>query len=98
MAISASTKLVGLLGHQISHSLSPLIHNTTAQWLGIDACYLALDSKDRRFPNADFFRQMWDFGAVGFNVTTPFKEDAARLFGGGASINTIYRGDDAWKT
>jgi shikimate dehydrogenase len=97
--IQASSRCLGILGSGISHSLSPLIHNYSAAQLGVDAVYLCFDSQSRQFPGPDFFKTMWDVGALGFNVTVPFKEDAARMFpeSGLASVNTIYRGEKGWR-
>jgi shikimate dehydrogenase len=97
--IQASSRCLGILGSGISHSLSPLIHNYSAARLGVDAVYLCFDSQSRQFPGLDFFKAMWDMGALGFNVTVPFKETAARMFPGSglASVNTIYRGKAGWE-
>jgi shikimate dehydrogenase len=97
--LQASSRCLGILGSGISHSLSPLIHNYSAAQLGIDAVYLRFDSESGQFPGPDFFKAMWDFGALGFNVTVPFKEEVARMFPGSglASMNTIYRGNDYWE-
>ncbi|WP_141736525.1 shikimate dehydrogenase family protein [Oligoflexus tunisiensis] len=97
--IQSTSRCLGLLGSGISHSLSPLIHNFAAARLAVDAVYLCFDSATRRFPGPDFFQAMWDMGAFGFNITVPFKEDAARMFpaSGLASVNTIYRGKKGWE-
>lgn len=97
--LQASSRCLGILGSGISHSLSPLIHNYSAAQLGVDAVYLRFDSQSRQFPGPDFFKAMWDVEALGFNVTVPFKEEAARMFPGSglASVNTIYRGKDYWE-
>jgi shikimate dehydrogenase len=97
--IQASSRCLGILGSGISHSLSPLIHNYSAAQLGVDAVYLSFDSQSRQFPGPDFFKAMWDVNAFGFNVTVPFKEDAARMFPGSglASVNTLYRGKNYWE-
>lgn len=94
-----TVRCLGILGSGISHSLSPLIHNYSAAQLGMDCVYLAFDSEAKVFPGTDFFRAMWDFGAVGFNITVPFKEDAARMFPGAGlgSVNTLYRGKEGWQ-
>lgn len=97
-AMSARTKIGGIIGRGISHSLSPLLHHAAAQELGIDAVYLPFDvSTD--FPGAGFFETMWEVGAYGFNVTVPYKEAAARFFDtqGLRSINTIFRGSKGWQ-
>jgi len=99
MIQQSSSRCLGILGSGISHSLSPLIHNYSAAQLGIDAVYLCFDSQARQFPGPEFFQTMWDVGALGFNVTVPFKEQAARMFTGSglASVNTLYRGNNYWE-
>lgn len=97
--IQSSSRCLGILGSGIRHSLSPLIHNYSAAQLGLDVVYLCFDSAARQFPGPEFFQTMWDVGALGFNVTVPFKEQAARMFPGSglASVNTLYRGSESWQ-
>lgn len=96
MRIDSATKLTCLLGHPISHSLSPAIHNSSFEFLGINAVYLAFDVQD--FPKAlDGLREL----AVGCNVTIPYKEMARRLVEGldemaelTGSVNTVKFGEE----
>lgn len=98
-AIGALTRIMGLIGRDISHTLSPILHNAAMLELGIDGAYLAFDCQ-QSFPAGSFFDVMWDVGAFGFNVTVPYKELAARTFpnSGLTSINTIYRSGSGWAT
>jgi len=41
--ITGTTRLGGLLGSPVSHSLSPQMHNASFRKLGIDAVYLCFD-------------------------------------------------------
>ena len=43
-SISALTQVFAVLGHPISHSLSPAMHNPTLQAMGLNAVYLAFDT------------------------------------------------------
>lgn len=97
-SINGQTRLVGVLGRGISHTLSPLIHNQAMRDLGLNGVYVPFDCQTN-FPKTDFFQAMWDAGAWGFNVTVPYKEAAASLLGQGqwSSINTIYRGKQGWE-
>jgi len=70
--ISGATRFGGLIGRGLSHSLSPLIHNTAAAILGIDAVYHAFDLSDA--PGEAFFDLMLTANCYGFNVTLPYKE------------------------
>ena len=39
MEINGKTRLLGLLGDPVQHTLSPLIHNTLSDILGINEVY-----------------------------------------------------------
>lgn len=39
--MDAKTRLCCLIGNPVGHSLSPMIHNTLAEELGINLCYTA---------------------------------------------------------
>ena len=94
--IFASTKLMGLIGQNIDYSLSPAIHNAAALELRRDHVYLNIDLQTDNLEQ--LLHNMWNIGAFGFNLTTPFKEDAAKILKSELiSINTIYRGLDSWK-
>lgn len=69
--IGYSTKLLGVLGENISYTLSPAIHNYVFQTLGIDAVYLAFDVKSEKFDET--IKGLINL-AYGFNVTIPYKE------------------------
>ena len=40
---TASTRLAGVLGHPIKHSLSPVLHNAAFAEVGLDWAYVAFD-------------------------------------------------------
>src|SRR5437016_12803663 len=40
--VSASTRLLAVIGDPVSHSLSPSMHNAAIHVLGLDAVYVAL--------------------------------------------------------
>lgn len=68
----ASTRLVGLLGHPVEHSLSPVMHNAVFQGLDLDFCYLAFDVLPEEVEGA--VRAVRALSMVGVNVTVPHKE------------------------
>lgn len=41
--ITGRTGLTGLLGSPVAHSISPMMHNTSFEHLGLDYVYLAFD-------------------------------------------------------
>lgn len=90
MNISANTKIMGLIGQNISHTLSPVIHNYSSSKLGIDCCYLPIDVTSEKLETV--LDSLFSIGAHGFNVTVPHKIAAGKIFSGKEqSINTIYK-------
>ena len=94
MRISGQTRPYAVLGHPISHSLSPVMHNAAFQALGMDALYLAFDvPPERLIPTLTALREL---GFGGVNLTIPLKEtafagltdldDTARRF---RAVNTV---------
>ncbi len=93
MEITTHTKLCGVLGNPVEHSLSPAIHNAAFAKLGLDFVYLA-------FPVEDVSGAIQGIRALGnvcgFSVTIPHKvavlpfldevEATAQKIG---SVNTI---------
>ena len=40
--IDGTTKLLGVLGWPVEHSMSPVMHNAAIQAAGLNACYLPI--------------------------------------------------------
>jgi shikimate dehydrogenase len=70
-AISGATRLVGILGWPVEHSLSPRMQNAAFAAAGLDWAYVALPTPPERL--ADAVRGLAALGFVGANVTTPHK-------------------------
>lgn len=96
------TRVYGVLGDPIGHSLSPLIHNTALRHDGRDAVYLPFRvPKDAFGETIEAFRFL---DVDGFSVTIPHKEAAAGLAGerdelvdaSGAANTLVRRGDGTW--
>jgi shikimate dehydrogenase len=86
--IEASTRLVGLLGHPVAHSLSPRLQNAAFAARGLDLAYVALDVPPERLEEA--VRGLAALGFVGANVTAPHKLAVAALCETEApSVNTL---------
>ena len=91
--ISGATKLVGIIGWPIEHSLSPRMHNAALAALGLDWAYVPLPTPPERVDDA--IRGLAALGFVGANVTTPHKHAAAALCDTDApSVNTLIVRDD----
>lgn len=69
-SLGPETRLVGLLGHPVAHSLSPRIHNAAFRHLGLDWVYLPLESPDA----GDGLRTAQELHFRGLSVTLPHKE------------------------
>jgi len=69
--ISGRTRLVGILGWPIEHSLSPAMHNAAFAARGLDWAYVPLPTPSERL--ADAVRGLAALGFAGANVTTPHK-------------------------
>jgi 3-dehydroquinate dehydratase/shikimate dehydrogenase len=76
--LNRQTKVFGVIGNPIAHSLSPLLHNTAFSDLRINAAYLPFLVKDLR----DFLKAVPDFGLRGFSVTIPHKRTILRYLQG----------------
>ena len=95
-AISGTTRLAGVIGWPIDHSLSPAMHNAAYDALGLDWVYIPMAVNDQM----DLARVVAAIRAlpfVGFNVTMPHKrmmlelcdEVAAQARLAGA-VNTVH--------
>jgi 3-dehydroquinate dehydratase/shikimate dehydrogenase len=73
-ALTRSTRVYGVIGNPIGHSLSPLLHNTGFAARHINAVLLPF-----RIPQlGDFLEAIPDFGIRGFSVTLPHKQSILR--------------------
>lgn len=67
-----NTKVLGVFGHPVSHSLSPVMHNAAIEALGIDYVYVPFHVLPDDLNKAvDGIRAL---GIAGVNVTIPHKE------------------------
>jgi len=67
-----TTKIIGVLGHPIKHSFSPLMHNLSFELLDLDYIYLPFDVPLTNLK--DSLKGIKALGIMGFNVTIPLKE------------------------
>lgn len=96
--ITGKTKLTGLLGSPVGHSISPAMHNEAFRLLRLDYAYLAFDVTEDTFLKA--VDGLAALGAAGWNCTMPLKRlmhqrvdvlsDTALLTG---SVNTVVNRD-----
>lgn len=77
MQITAKTKLVGIFGYPISHSLSPVIHNAAFKVAGLDFVYVAFPVKPSLLNEA--VKAIRALEIVGVNVTVPHKKEIIKF-------------------
>ena len=75
--IDGKTRLYGLLGNPVSHSLSPFIHNEGFRRLSLNARYLAFSVKEEDLEST--LSALRKIGVGGLNLTMPLKEAALPL-------------------
>lgn len=93
--------LVVLLGHPVSHSVSPAIHNAALQAQGVDLVYRACDVAPPALEAA--VAGLWALGGTGANVTVPHKETVLALAATSTkraqavgAANTLIRTEAGW--
>src|SRR5512139_1960455 len=95
--VKGTTKLVGILGNPVAHSLSPAMHNLAFEALGMDWVYLPLPVLPNNLGHA--VKGLGSLGFLGVNVTVPYKEkvlpfldglsDVAESIGAVNTINVV---------
>jgi len=70
--ITGKTRVVGILGYPVEHSLSPLMHNAGFQALGLDYCYVPFPVAPDNLGQA--VQAVRALNLAGVNVTIPHKE------------------------
>jgi len=72
--LTRRTRVYGVIGDPVAHSLSPLMQNTAFQARRIDAVYVPF-----RVPDLpDFLEAVAPLGLSGFSITLPHKEEIVR--------------------
>lgn len=97
--VTRATAVYGLVGHPVSHSVSPAMHNAAFRAAGIDAVYLPFAAGDAD----DFVTFARALGVRGASVTTPYKvalyarvEEASAMAERIGAINTIRVVEGRW--
>jgi shikimate dehydrogenase len=73
--LSGATRVAGIIGDPVAHSLSPAIHNAAFAACGLDWVYVAFPVP--RGQGAAAVAAVAHLGLAGLNVTMPHKADAA---------------------
>ncbi len=69
------TRVWGLIGNPVEHTLSPLIQNTFAEAMGVNAVYVPLGVKEDL---ESAIKGAAAFGFAGMNVTVPYKREVMK--------------------
>lgn len=72
MKISGTTKIYGILGHPITHTLSPTMHNAAFEAARLDAVYLPMPVAPDNLEKV--LEALPCAGVLGVNVTLPHKQ------------------------
>lgn len=100
--ITGKTKLLGIIGYPIEHSLSPVMQNAALAHMGLDYAYIPFPIEPEKLPYAIASFTAID-NLVGFNATIPHKQaiipllsqvsDIAQAVG---AVNTVWRTENGW--
>lgn len=99
--ITGKTKLLGVIGHPVEHSLSPVMHNSAIAHLGVDFVYLPLPVAPESLDQA-----LAGFAAIdlqGFSITIPHKQaimpflsEISPIAQAVGAVNTVWRTPQGW--
>lgn len=102
MEINGKTRVCGLLGNPVEHTLSPMIHNTLAKILGHDMVYVPFLVEPGRV--AEAVTGSLALNLLGLNVTVPYKSEVIAslqemddLAGNIGAVNTLVRTEGGYK-
>lgn len=100
--IDTKTKVCGLIGYPVGHSVSPVIHNNLAEIYGQNLVYVPLQVEPGNLGAA--VKGAEAFGFLGMNVTVPYKSEVipclkeidplAEQIG---AVNTLVRTEGGYK-
>lgn len=71
--IDINTRLIGLLGYPLRHSLSPLMQNRAFELTGLNCLYLPIEIENTDY--IELLAGMKKMNFIGFNITIPGKVD-----------------------
>lgn len=96
MNIDGKTRLIGLVGNPVEHTLSPVIHNGISERMGMQSVYVPFKVEASGLDAA--IKGAYELNVLGMNVTVPHKnqvmeslakiDEAARQIG---AVNTLVR-------
>lgn len=97
--IDGNTKVCGVIGNPVQHTLSPMIHNYLSEKYGVNMIYTPFLVEDSGLKDA--VMGIKGLGMRGVNVTVPYKQEVVRFMDELSdvakelkSVNTIINDDD----
>ncbi len=100
--ITGTTRLLGVIGEPIAHSLSPVIHNAAIAHLDLDYVYVAFPVTAANLKTA--LAGFADLGVIGCSVTIPHKQAIIQLLSeidplarAVGAVNTIWNTPTGWQ-
>ena len=100
--IDGETRLCGLIGNPVEHTMSPVIHNTLAEKCGHNLVYVPFQVEEGRL--AEAVKGACALNVLGLNVTVPYKSavieslvETDELAAHIGAVNTLVRTDGGYK-
>jgi len=102
MEINGYTRVCGLMGNPVEHTMSPVIHNTLAEKLGQNLVYVPFHVPAGHVKEA--VEGAFALNLLGMNVTVPYKSEVIPflkeidpLAGQIGAVNTLVRTENGYK-
>lgn len=100
--VDGKTKVCGLIGNPVEHTLSPAIHHALAAAVGVNLTYVPFPVEKERL--GDAVKGAYALNLLGVNVTVPYKKDVLPylcdiepLAKAVESVNTLVRTPEGYK-
>lgn len=100
--ITGTTRLLGVIGNPIGHSLSPVMHNAAIEYLDLDYVYVAFPVTSTNLATA--LAGFEAIGVIGCSVTIPHKQaivpllaDITPLAKAVGAVNTVWNTPIGWQ-
>jgi shikimate dehydrogenase len=100
--ITGKTKLLGIIGYPVEHSLSPVMQNAALAHMGLDYVYIPFPIEPENLPHTIASFTAID-NLVGFNVTIPHKQaiipllsEVSPIAQAVGAVNTVWRTENGW--
>ena len=74
---TSTIPVAAVIGHPVSHSRSPRMHNFWLAHFGLEGYYIPLDIDSKKFERS--IRNLPELGFVGANITIPYKEKVLKI-------------------